>query len=659
MTLAGSFFEPVTWRDLVAVGVLINDLSPHAIARCAGVSHADATEALTAAVNEGVLSDGVIGPSDAATLVSELSPTVVAEVHSAAARFLMSQGPSRLLETIEHFRSAGTRFPSPELASIADRAGWASLSVGDYSSAREFLEFADEVGALDSSGIRAERLTRLAAALDGLGLTAESRLRLAAAFDIAETDGNADLAIEAAVNYTFPVDWYAGDRRTTALLERAEALATTREHRTKVRAARSMAEIRIPLPSGNDQQVAWVTRPSVAQPLSEVALAESVDTTGWTRLLALVAWRTTHRDPAYLEQRRSVSREAFDLAQHIRHPSRQVDAAVMVAVDALESGDRPGFDQALTVLRWVAEVDKNPRHLWHAYAVAAGAAHLDGDLASAERYRHLAREIGMSVNSPGWLGAELLLLAQELFARQDPVEVAEHLPDESATALLSPIGKLFVSLGHCLLGNTALAEDLLGLAMRQFEPEASWLVCHTRAADVALQLGDDTILEYLWQALLPWRDHVAVDSQAWLCDGPISGWLALIAHRRNDIASARRFLADADRVARQLGDARTLHRLGELRATIGVHSPCAVVRGSGLTTRESVVLQHMIDGLTNPQIADMMSLSPSTIRNELSSIYRKFGVSTRAEAAAVAISMGLAQRGDPTDAPSTLKHNPD
>lgn len=59
------------------------------------------------------------------------------------------------------------------------------------------------------------------------------------------------------------------------------------------------------------------------------------------------------------------------------------------------------------------------------------------------------------------------------------------------------------------------------------------------------------------------------------------------------------------------------------------------------TQRELAVLALAANGLTNPQIARDLSFSVSTVRNELSSIYRKLGVSTRAEATAQAMKLGL------------------
>jgi len=656
MAGSGSHFDPISWRELVAIGVLINDLSEHAIARCAGVPHSEVRAALSAAADEGVLHEDRISPANAAGLVSELSPSVVADVHAAAARYLLSEGPSRLLETIAHFKSAGMLFPSSELAAIADRAGSTSLSVGDYASARQFLEFADEIGIVDSLDVRARRLCQLAASLEGLGLIPEARNRLASAFDLAEIAGDSDIAIDAVVNYAFPVDWYAGDRRATALLQRAELLSATQEHRVKLQAARSMTEMRIPLPTDNGQQIAWVTRPTIAQPLADIALEGSKEGSDSTRLTALIAWRTTHREPAHLHQRRSVSNEAFDLAQQLRKPSRQVDAAVMVAVDSLESGDRPGFDHALAVLRWVAEADKNPRHIWHAYTVAAGAAHIDGDFVAATSYRDRAREVGMSANLPGWFGAELLLLAQEVIFQDNVDVIRAHLPDEASTETLNPIGKLLAGLGHCKTGSHDIGKNLLDRAIRQFEPEASWLLCHTRATDLALHLGDDEVLQYLWSALHQWHEHIAVDSQAWFCDGPVSAWLSLIAHRQNDVDNARHYLSMAEPVARRMGDVRTLDRLAALRGSLGLSKFDSLDTSRALTARETTVLQLMVDGMTNLRIAKLLALSPSTIRNDLTSIYRKLGVASRAEAAAAAISLAMAQQR-PKDEEDSARSN--
>jgi len=60
-----------------------------------------------------------------------------------------------------------------------------------------------------------------------------------------------------------------------------------------------------------------------------------------------------------------------------------------------------------------------------------------------------------------------------------------------------------------------------------------------------------------------------------------------------------------------------------------------------LTDRERDVLRLAKRGLPNPQIAQALHLSPGTVRNHFSAIYRKLGVHSRYEALATAEERGL------------------
>jgi two-component system, NarL family, response regulator LiaR len=59
--------------------------------------------------------------------------------------------------------------------------------------------------------------------------------------------------------------------------------------------------------------------------------------------------------------------------------------------------------------------------------------------------------------------------------------------------------------------------------------------------------------------------------------------------------------------------------------------------GLDLTEREREVLQLMIEGLNNPQIAAKLSVSSSTIKSHVSSILAKLGVASRTEAVTLAL----------------------
>jgi len=46
-------------------------------------------------------------------------------------------------------------------------------------------------------------------------------------------------------------------------------------------------------------------------------------------------------------------------------------------------------------------------------------------------------------------------------------------------------------------------------------------------------------------------------------------------------------------------------------------------------------------GMTNPQVAQRLFISPRTVQRHLNSIYRKLGVTSRAEATRFALEHGL------------------
>jgi len=62
---------------------------------------------------------------------------------------------------------------------------------------------------------------------------------------------------------------------------------------------------------------------------------------------------------------------------------------------------------------------------------------------------------------------------------------------------------------------------------------------------------------------------------------------------------------------------------------------------AGLTPRERDVLPLIAEGLQNKQIARALELSEQTVRNHLSSVYRKLGTSNRTETIAVARRRGI------------------
>jgi two-component system nitrate/nitrite response regulator NarL len=68
----------------------------------------------------------------------------------------------------------------------------------------------------------------------------------------------------------------------------------------------------------------------------------------------------------------------------------------------------------------------------------------------------------------------------------------------------------------------------------------------------------------------------------------------------------------------------------------------------GLTPRQLQIIEHVVDGKTNREIASTLSISEETVKHHLTQIFNKTGVSTRLELALLATQRGLVQLADRT-----------
>jgi HD-GYP domain-containing protein (c-di-GMP phosphodiesterase class II) len=99
---------------------------------------------------------------------------------------------------------------------------------------------------------------------------------------------------------------------------------------------------------------------------------------------------------------------------------------------------------------------------------------------------------------------------------------------------------------------------------------------------------------------------------------------------------AARLLRDEVRAGRLDGDA-----VNAVLAATGQRVRRRVELPAGLTAREAQVLCLLARGLSNPQIAATLTVSRKTVSSHLEHIFSKLGVSTRTEAALLAMRHGL------------------
>ena len=83
------------------------------------------------------------------------------------------------------------------------------------------------------------------------------------------------------------------------------------------------------------------------------------------------------------------------------------------------------------------------------------------------------------------------------------------------------------------------------------------------------------------------------------------------------------------------------HSRDEAEDSVGGTAPIADASPEHLTLREREVLEMMMEGLSNKELAAHLNISAHTVKFHISSILGKLGASTRTEAAAIGLRRGL------------------
>jgi DNA-binding CsgD family transcriptional regulator len=642
------------WTELIAVGLVAGDLTPAGIARYAGVTLPEAHAALEEARRDGTLTgdpstvtgvERLVDPRSASQLVALLPASRVTEVHAHVARRVLGGTPEDLRRGLEHLRAAAAAMPTDELVALADHAGRFALDLADAEAARELLLLALEHELGDDLQLEAERNLTLSRALALLGDSAGAQARLMRAVLVAEGCGASRTAVRAAERFALPADWQAGDPRVVGLIERVQRMhGLSDEDRTRLIAIRAWVEARLPVAHARHQQISWIGRPSVARPLAVEALTASKHGTPSTRLLALLAWRHTHRAPQFLAERREVSTEAFTIAERLGAQAEQVEAAVMLAVDALESGDRAAHRAALTTAAAVAVRSGDARLRWRALVPAAGTALMEGDVARARAFAQDAFAAGAASSAPGLVASQWTFAGHLAIRHADPEATAAAFTVDPDVLATSPLGRAGLAL---LLARADRHDEAAAHAratLHQLDEESSLLLTLSRLADVAIALEDVELADELTTKLSPWAGRVVVDANGWWCDGPVDLWLAELERIVGGTQAGPTLerLRAADQLARAIGDVRSAARIGQLRTPAAdAPSGADVAATLGLSPREATVLQLLTTGASYQDIALKICFSVSTVRNDAVAVYRKLGVRGRSEASARAVSLGL------------------
>ncbi|KAA2262671.1 AAA family ATPase [Solihabitans fulvus] len=222
-------------------------------------------------------------------------------------------------------------------------------------------------------------------------------------------------------------------------------------------------------------------------------------------------------------------------------------------------------------------------------------------------------------------------LADHLACGQSLAEVPVHNPAEipwrSRAALM-----------HRRLGNTdealRLIEEELALAREWGAP---------RAIAFALRA-----LGRLTQDIESLAESVAIldGSPAKLARAHSLFHLGIAFHRTARRADARTVLTEAHLLAHECGAAQLVDLAAEAIKRIAGRRPRAPRLGAeALTAQERRIAERAVGGNTNRQIAEELFLTLRTVEHHLTSVYRKLGISGRAELAASGLDPAATHQG--------------
>lgn len=308
------------------------------------------------------------------------------------------------------------------------------------------------------------------------------------------------------------------------------------------------------------------------------------------------------------------------------------------------------------------------------FLLARCRAHYGAVLMSSGRWeeaeRELSQALAMAVDTGPGPRTEALGVLAELRRRQGRPELALELLEGPADAAAAAGTR-----AACLAatGRVEEAREVMRARLALADPaDPGFPALVAAAVDAELSAGDVESAASLVEA----------GSAVWDCpayarsQGLLARAVGLVAERHGDAATARRELARARdaflgldlpfEVARTeldlahllagteplaaAGSARSAWRrldalgargaLAEAAAllrSLGVVPPAGARAREDLSRRERDVLELLAQGLSNPEIAQRLFLSPRTVAHHVSSILRKLGLRSRAEAAAFAV----------------------
>jgi len=137
----------------------------------------------------------------------------------------------------------------------------------------------------------------------------------------------------------------------------------------------------------------------------------------------------------------------------------------------------------------------------------------------------------------------------------------------------------------------------------------------------------------------------AYDEPAWLVQAIAHGAAGYLlkSMSKEDLVAAIVAVVNGDNLVNPARLTEVIQRLASETTDAGTS---VTGEANKLTARETEVLALMTEGLTNQQIAEVLSVAPSTIKSHVQNVILKLGASDRTQAAVIAVKSGVVRRPD-------------
>jgi DNA-binding CsgD family transcriptional regulator len=411
----------------------------------------------------------------------------------------------------------------------------------------------------------------------------------------------------------------------------------------------------------------WNVNASLARKLATDARDEAAmdsDISYEARVQALLAWRESHRSPAYLSERLATTQQAIDLSRAQSEHNESVYFCHIL--DLMESGDFVRADLEIQHFHSTARAGGSFIAQWWSGFLQNARLISQGKFQKAGQEAQQVFERGQLADEPGRL--VIMLEQQTLILIESIIPPSLSALFEGETTLLANhYARALAALGNASLGNAGIATQLVTDTLSVLDDqdqEAAWLPTVTMLIETAHLLRLYDIAARGISLLEPYsRQHVTYIGNT--IRGPVRRYCALAKHASGDTPGAIDDLLIARNEARRIGDhlwdlacsvdiveilaesdpARALELVPEsliieaeasemkwrsLRGRVALtKARTSLAVDLGLTPRQVKVMHGLLQNLTINEIAASLGFSHSTVRQESIAIYKSLNIEGR------------------------------